>query len=103
MIELEKSKPSDNYEDPQDVEAIAHAEATLGNFMLKTSDAYQVPENQRMNAEKKRRQMYLLEESMHAIKTEFNHRVLALRDFRQQVRTEVQRDLAALQEIDHQP
>jgi len=102
MGELEKSKPSDSYEDPQDVEAIAHAEATLGNYMLKTSDSYQVPENQRMNAEKKRRQMFLLEESMHAIKTEFNHRVLALRDFRQQVRNEVERDLAALREIDQQ-
>merc|ERR1712232_776446 len=86
----------------EDVEAIAHAEATLGNYMLKTSDSYQVPENQRMNAEKKRRQMFLLEESMHAIKTEFNHRVLALRDFRQQVRQEVKRDLGALSEIDLQ-
>merc|ERR1719240_1137613 len=102
MLELDKAKPSDSYEDPQDVEAIAHAEATLGNFMLKTSDSYQVPENQRMNAEKKRRQMFLLEESMHAIKTEFNHRVLALRDFRQQVRAEVQRDLTALKDIDIQ-
>merc|ERR1719343_282096 len=102
MQELEKSKPSDSYEDPQDVEAIATAQATLGNCVLKTSDSYQVPENQRMNAEKKRRQMFLLEESMHAIKTEFNHRVFALRDFRQQVRAEVQRDLSALQEIDQQ-
>merc|ERR1719247_1543283 len=46
--------------------------------------------------------MFLLEESMHAIKTEFNHRVLALRDFRQQVRAEVQRDLTALKDIDQQ-
>mmetsp|Transcript_8663 Transcript_8663/g.19045 ORF Transcript_8663/g.19045 Transcript_8663/m.19045 type:complete len:951 (+) Transcript_8663:210-3062(+) len=102
LQDLEKAKPSEQNDDPQDVESIAQAEATLGNYVLKTSDSYQVPENQRMNAEKKRRQMYLLEESMHAIKTEFNHRVLALRDFRQQVRAEVQRDLAALSEIDQQ-
>eukprot|EP00931_Biecheleriopsis_adriatica_P072873 TRINITY_DN47261_c0_g1_i1.p1 TRINITY_DN47261_c0_g1~~TRINITY_DN47261_c0_g1_i1.p1 ORF type:complete len:1243 (-),score=428.26 TRINITY_DN47261_c0_g1_i1:43-3222(-) len=102
MQELEKAKPSDSYEAPEDVEAIAHAEATLGNYVLKTSESYQVPESQRMNAEKKRRQMFLLEESMHAIKTEFNHRVLALREFRQQVRAEVQRDLLALHEIDEQ-
>ncbi|CAE8657611.1 unnamed protein product [Polarella glacialis] len=102
MQELEKSKPSDTTEDPRDLDQIAHAQATLGNYMLKTSDTYQVPENQRMNAEKKRRQMFLLEESMHAIKTEFNHRVLALRDFRQQVRAEVERDLLALREIDDQ-
>jgi len=102
MQDLEKAKPSDTYEDPQDLEAIAHADATLGNYMLKTSDSYQVPENQRMNAEKKRRQMFLLEESMHAIKTEFNHRVLALREFRQAVKAEVQRDLTALRDIDQQ-
>mmetsp|Transcript_19157 Transcript_19157/g.44611 ORF Transcript_19157/g.44611 Transcript_19157/m.44611 type:complete len:1781 (+) Transcript_19157:58-5400(+) len=100
MMDLEKAKPSDAYEDPRDVEAIAHAEATLGNYTLKTSSNYQVPENQRMNAEKKRRQMFLLEESMHAIKTEFNNRVLALRDFRQQVRQEINRDNEMLQEID---
>merc|ERR550514_1905031 len=100
--ELERAKPSDSHEDPQDVEAIAAAESTMGNYMLKTSEDYQVPENQRMNAEKKRRQMFLLEESMHAIKTEFNQRVLALRDFRMQVKEEVQRDVLALQEIDAQ-
>lgn len=102
MQELERAKPSESYEAPEDVEAIANAEATLGNYMLKTSQDYQVPENQRMNAEKKRRQMFLLEESIHAIKTEFNQRVMALRDFRQQVRAEVQRDLQALAEIDEQ-
>jgi len=100
--ELERAKPNEQYEAPEDVEAIANAEATLGNYMLKTSEDYQVPENQRMNAEKKRRQMFLLEESIHAIKTEFNQRVLALRDFRQQVRAEVERDLLALAEIDDQ-
>ncbi|CAK0841778.1 unnamed protein product [Prorocentrum cordatum] len=100
--ELERAKPPDSYEDPRDVEAIARAEATLGNYLLKTSDSYQVPENQRMNAEKKRRQMFLLEESMHAIRTEFNLRVLALRDFRQQVASEVRRDAEALREIDQQ-
>ncbi|CAE7195360.1 CFAP44 [Symbiodinium natans] len=100
--ELERAKPNEQYEAPEDVEAIANAEATLGNYMLKTSEDYQVPENQRMNAEKKRRQMFLLEESIHAIKTEFNQRVLALRDFRQQVRAEVERDLMALAEIDEQ-
>ncbi|CAE7864174.1 CFAP44 [Symbiodinium microadriaticum] len=133
--ELERAKPNEQYEEhrnlawikcncgyyaqlrkpaPEDVEAIANAEATLGNYMLKTSQDYQagewfwakfrptVPENQRMNAEKKRRQMFLLEESIHAIKTEFNQRVLALRDFRQQVRAEVERDLMALAEIDEQ-
>merc|ERR1719247_2596947 len=97
---LEKAKPSDGDEDPRDLEAIAMAEAMAGDYTLKTSEDYQVPENARMNAEKKRRQMCLLEESMHAIRTEFNERVLSLRDFRSQVKDEVCSDLKALFELD---
>merc|ERR1719399_744780 len=100
LTALEKAKPSDGDEDPRDLEAIAMAEAMAGDYTLKTSEDYQVPENARMNAEKKRRQMCLLEESMHAIRTEFNERVLALRAFRMQVKEEVVSDLRALFEID---
>ena len=42
MLELEKAKPSDTYDDPQDVEAIAVAKATMGNYMLKASPDYKV-------------------------------------------------------------
>merc|ERR1719247_3507266 len=97
---LEKARPSDQDEDPRDLEAIAMAEAMAGDYTLKTSPEYQVPENARMNAEKKRRQMCLLEESVHAIRTEFNERVLALRAFRVQVTQEVVSDLRALFEVD---
>jgi hypothetical protein len=97
---LEKAKPSDQDEDPRDLEAIAMAEAMAGDYTLKTAAEYQVPENARMNAEKKRRQMCLLEESVHAIRTEFNERVLALRAFRVQVTQEVISDLQALFEVD---
>merc|ERR1719247_1707580 len=97
---MEKAKPTEQDEDPRDLEAIAMAEAMAGDYTLKTSEDYQVPENARMNAEKKRRQMCLLEESMHAIRTEFNERVLALRAFRMQVKEEVVSDLRALFEID---
>mmetsp|Transcript_56075 Transcript_56075/g.128731 ORF Transcript_56075/g.128731 Transcript_56075/m.128731 type:complete len:1947 (-) Transcript_56075:224-6064(-) len=102
MQVLEKDKPSDGHEAQEDVTAIQVAEQTLGDYKLKSSKNYQVPENQRMNAEKKRRQMFLLEESTHAIRTEFNQRVLSLRDFRQQVREEVERDYEILQSIDEQ-
>jgi len=97
---MEKAKPTEQDEDPRDLEAIAEAEAMAGDYTLKTSPEYQVPENARMNAEKKRRQMCLLEESVHAIRTEFNERVLALRAFRTQVTQEVISDLRALFEVD---
>lgn len=41
---------------------------------LTAVDVVQVPEDQRMNAEKKMRQMVLLEESLHNIRMRFNNR-----------------------------
>ena len=40
----------------------------MGDFSLKTDDDYVVPEAQRVNTQKKRRQLVLLDESIHAIK-----------------------------------
>jgi len=41
-------------EDPEERKAIEEAMATFGDFKLKTSPDYQVPENQRVNFSKKR-------------------------------------------------
>ena len=38
-----------DYENPDDVASIKYAEDNLGDFKLKSSDDYVVPENQRMN------------------------------------------------------
>jgi len=56
--ELYRSKPDENYEDPEDVEAIQNAERTIGDFKLKTAADYVVPEGQRVNAEKKRAELF---------------------------------------------
>ena len=47
--ELIDSKLPDNYENPSDVASIKYAEETIGDFKLKSSNDYVVPENQRMN------------------------------------------------------
>ena len=54
-------------------------------MFLKTDKDYVVPEDQRVNAEKKRRQMVLLEESIHAIKMGYNQRYLALRELKRRI------------------
>ena len=41
----------------------------MGDYPLKIAKDYRVPEHQRVNAEKKKRQKLLLQESFHAIKT----------------------------------
>ena len=73
-------KPSPKAEDPRDLAAIDYARKNMGDCKLKTDKDYVVPEDQRVNAEKKRRQMVLLEESIHAIKMGYNQRYLALRE-----------------------
>ena len=79
------TKPDKDSENPVDVAAIREAEANMGDFKLKSDPDYVVPEEERMNKEKKRRQMILLEEGMYNIRMEFNRRFLALRDVKTKV------------------
>ncbi|KAL1522827.1 hypothetical protein AB1Y20_017796 [Prymnesium parvum] len=92
-------KPDDKYEDPADVAAIAWAETHMGDFSLKTDDDYVVPEAQRVNAQKKKRQIVLLDESIHAIKMGFNERFLALRDLKKRLLHSMSEDDARLEAI----
>ena len=80
--QLLAAKPDDKYEDPKDVAAMEHAKKHMGDYKLKTADNYKVPDHLRINADKKRRQMVLLEESVYSIKMSFNDRFLALRDLK---------------------
>jgi len=96
---LEK-KPAKDAEDINDVMAIQYAEANMGDFKLKSSADYEVPEDQQINAEKKRRQMLLLEESTHAIRMRFNKRFLQLRDKKLNIIREIAKDNERIKEID---
>lgn len=58
------SKPSEDYEDPKDVEAIRLAKEKMGDFKLKTAKDFTVPEHMRMNEEKKRVQLVELEKKV---------------------------------------
>lgn len=56
-----KSKPSDDYENPKDVEDIREAQENMGCYKLKTAPNYRVPKHKRMNTEKKAMQLTSLE------------------------------------------
>lgn len=92
-------KPDDKYEDSQDVLAISLAERQMGDYPLKTEADYVVPEAQRINAHKKRRQMVLLDESIHAIQMGYNERLLALRDLKRRIIASTLADDDRLREI----
>lgn len=70
--QLEKKEAMHSGEDPEERKAIDEAMATFGDYKLKQSHDYKVPENQRVNFSKKRQQMVLLEGSIHKLKVDFN-------------------------------
>nr|CAB3230210.1 WD repeat-containing protein 52-like [Phallusia mammillata] len=78
--ELFKSKPDKKYEDPADVAAIKEAQANMGDFKLKTSSDYVVPEHLRMDTEKKRYQILILQGLIHRAKSDFNNKLIHIRD-----------------------
>ncbi|CAI9594586.1 unnamed protein product [Staurois parvus] len=80
--ELYKTKPSEDYEDPQDVLAIKNAKENMGDFKLKTAEDYTVPEHLRINAEQKRNELAMLESIIHEQKSAMNRSILELRDFK---------------------
>ena len=80
LKDLMDSKPDEKYEDPKDVSAIRYAELHMGDYKLKTADNYIVPESERVDADKKKRQILLLTESVNNLKEQFNNQVFALRD-----------------------
>ncbi|XP_067108345.1 LOW QUALITY PROTEIN: cilia- and flagella-associated protein 44 [Osmerus mordax] len=78
--QLYDAKPNEDCEDPEDVRAVRWATENMGDFKLKTAKDFTVPEHLRMNAEKKRAQLVILEEEIHAKKAQMNARIMALRD-----------------------
>nr|XP_024659041.1 cilia- and flagella-associated protein 44 isoform X2 [Maylandia zebra] len=65
-------KPSEDYEDPKDVEAIREAKENIGDYIG--------VKHRRVNAEMKREELISLEENMHEKQSELNRRIVALRD-----------------------
>lgn len=68
----EKEEGKFSQEDPADLEKLEVAKNTYGDYKLKMSAEYIVPERERVNAEKKRQQMILLENSIFNLKVDFN-------------------------------
>ena len=100
--QLMASKPDDKYVDPADVAELEKARNHMGDYKLKTDEDYVVPEHLRINADKKRRQMILLEEAVYAIKMGYNDRFLALRDLKSRIIANVAEDNARIREINRE-
>ncbi|OQS01330.1 phytophthora infestans avirulence-associated protein 3.4F-A [Achlya hypogyna] len=96
----ERKKPREDADDPRDVAAIAFASTHMEDYKLKTSASYVVPEDQRVNATKKRGQMALLEEKMYDVAMGFNAKVLELRELKHRLMEQIQEDNALLHALE---
>lgn len=76
---LEKKEAMHSGEDPEDRKEILLGKQMYGDYKLKLSNNYVVPENQRVNFAKKRQQMVLLEGSIHKLKVDFNKKISELK------------------------
>jgi WD40 repeat protein len=75
-------RPPANYSDPADLEAIEIARNTIGDYKLKDDPTYIAPEEDRMNASKKRRQLIAVQTAVRDLKINFNAKLNKLRDLK---------------------
>ena len=92
-------KPPANYSDPADLEAIEIAKKTIGDYKLKDDPQYIAPEEERMNATKKRRQLILLQNEINEMKTGFNNKLDELANLKQRLLKSIEETNRELEEI----
>ena len=101
LAALSLQRPSEDTDDPRDIQAIEHARLHLGDYKLKSGEAYEVPHKQQVNTKRKRRQMLLLQENVNSIKLRYNKRFFALRDVKRLVTHSLIEGTQQLAKLDH--
>jgi len=98
--ELEKSMPTYEAFQPDHLKAINLEMERLGDFKLKSSKDYIVPEDQRMNVEKKRKHIFLLYEVLYRSKKDFNEKIIELRKKKTDIISKISKHNERLKDID---
>ena len=95
-----EQKPPANYCDPEDVKAIEYSRQTIGDYKLKDDPNYIAPEKDRMNADKKRRQILRVQNAISEMKMNFNQKLVHLRDLKEKLNETIQLTNRELAEIE---
>nr|XP_006000125.2 PREDICTED: cilia- and flagella-associated protein 44 [Latimeria chalumnae] len=95
--DLYASKPDENYEDPRDVVAIQEAQENMGDFKLKSAIDYSVPEHLRINTEKKKKQLVVLEAQISDLLANFDAELCILRH--QKLKMDIELKLVDLRHV----
>ncbi|KAG5450601.1 Cilia- and flagella-associated protein 44 [Clonorchis sinensis] len=78
--QLDAMKPVADYEDPEDLKAIAAAKENMGDFKLKSSQNYIVADRSKLNALGAKYRLIEMTEEAFKLRHEFNSTVFALRN-----------------------
>ena len=68
---------------------LAHAIGTKGDYKLKTSRDYVIPENERLNVSRKKKHLFLHYQYLHMEKMEFNNKLKNLRSRKLEMVTKI--------------
>nr|KAG5698648.1 hypothetical protein BaRGS_003162 [Batillaria attramentaria] len=94
-----QTKPDDDYADPADLRAIQIAKDTIGDFKLKSSSDYIVPDSYKLTLRDARARLKTCEEHLLGLQTRFNQRLLALRDEKAEIVQDINGMIGRLKEI----
>ncbi|KAF7233251.1 WD repeat-containing protein 52 [Paragonimus skrjabini miyazakii] len=97
--QLEAMKPADNYEDPEDLKAIALAKENMGDFKLKSAQNYIVSDRSKLNAFGAKCRLVEMTEEAFNLRNSFNKTLVALRDKKIHLIKEFHRINELLQDI----
>jgi cilia- and flagella-associated protein 44 len=95
------SRLPDEYEDPNDLANIKYAQENLGNFKLKSSDDYVIPDNQRMNVFKAVDRLMQIKRFIFVNQMAFNRQVLKLRDYKAELVKNINKKIDRVEQIQY--
>ncbi len=94
------SKLPDDYENPVDLASIKFAKENLGDFKLKSSKDFFVPEEQRMNVYKAVERLMQIKQFLHDNQMNFNQKLKTLRDKKVELVADMNRTIDRLEKIE---
>lgn len=77
-------RPTEDADDPRDVRAIYDAKNNLGDYKIKSTKDF-IPSKEDVSLNAKQNEVRNIEESLHALKCDFNQRLKQLRDDKHQI------------------
>ena len=91
--QLLAQRPDPSLPSPAHLSQLATVQAGIGDYKLKSAADYIVPEERKVNVDRKRRRMLLLVDAMYAMKQQFNGRLDEMRQLKLRLTTSLASDV----------